>query len=262
MLKDNFLKKLFESKRPAIGTWNIINSYMVVDVIASSGIDFIVFDAEHGAIDFDTAQLMGGICESYSVSPIMRVGEINESLILRALDIGMHGVQLPNIGSKDDAEKFVSFAKYPPVGTRGFSPYTKAGLYDSSNGGRLISAANSNTLLIANVEGEDGFRNLDDISKVEGIDIVFIGLFDLSKSLGLAGQVEHPKVLEKLDEAISIVHGNNKLVGSIASNLGMLKQMQAKNIDYLTYSVDTGIIKEAYELMIDSFRGQGYSGER
>lgn len=257
MLKDNYLKKIFESKKKAIGTWNIINSHMVVDVIASSGVDFIVIDAEHGAIDFDTAQLMGGICESYSVSPIMRVGEINESLILRALDIGMHGVQLPNIGTREDAERFVSLAKYPPLGMRGFSPYTKAGLYDSSNGGRLVSAANSNVLLIANVEGEEGFANLDEISKVQGIDVIFIGLFDLSKSLGLAGQVQHPKVLKKLDEAISIVHRNNKLVGSIASNLEMLEQLQRKEIDYLTYSVDTGMIKEAYKLMIDTYRGQG-----
>jgi 4-hydroxy-2-oxoheptanedioate aldolase len=255
MLKKNFLKEKLNNNQLTIGTWNIINSTMVVDVIASSGIDFIVIDAEHGSISYETAQTMISICESYDVTPIMRVGEINESLILRALDIGVHGVQLPNITTADNAKQFVQFAKYPPVGIRGFSPYTKAGLYDVINGKEMPKIANENTLLIANVEGQDGMNNLEDIVQVDGIDIIFIGLFDMSKSLGVPGDVENPKVIEKLDEAIKIIHKYGKKVGSIASNLNMLKTLKNKNIDYLTYSVDTGMIKESYYKMLESFRG-------
>lgn len=255
MLKKNFLKEKLEKNELALGTWNIINSPMVVDVIASSGIDFIVIDAEHGSISYETAQTMISICESYNVTPIMRIGEINESLILRALDIGIHGVQLPNISTEEDAKAFVNFAKYPPIGIRGFTPYSKAGLYDVKNGTKLTQIANENTLLIANIEGEDGMSNLDSIVQVDGIDIVFIGLFDMSKSLGVPGEVQHPKVIQKLDEAIKIIHKNGKKVGSIASNLEMLKILKSKKIDYLTYSVDTGMIKESYQHMINNFRG-------
>jgi len=255
MLKKNYLKEKLDNNKLTIGTWNIINSTMVIDVIASSGLDFIVIDAEHGAISYETAQTMISICESYNVTPIMRVGEINESLILRALDIGVHGVQLPNISTAKDAERFVKFAKYPPIGIRGFSPYTKAGLYDVSRGKEMPNIANNNTLLIANVEGEEGMNNLEEIVKVVGIDVIFIGLFDMSKSLGIAGDVQHPKVISKLDEAIEIIHKNGKKVGSIASNIDMLEMLKKKNIDYLTYSVDTGIIKESYVNMINSFRG-------
>ena len=253
MLKKNFLKEKLDKNKLTIGTWNIINSPMVVDVIASSGIDFIVIDAEHGSISYETAQSMISICESYNVTPIMRVGEINESLILRALDIGNHGVQLPNITTAEDAKQFVKFAKYPPIGERGFSPYTKAGLYDVSNGKKMPAIANKNTLLIANVEGEEGIQNLQEIVNVDGIDIIFIGLFDMSKSLGIAGDVENPRVIEKLDKAIEVIHNSGKKVGSIASNLNMLKILKEKNIDYLTYSVDTGMIKESYVNMIKKF---------
>jgi 4-hydroxy-2-oxoheptanedioate aldolase len=255
MLKKNYLKEKLDNNNLTIGTWNIINSPMVVDVIASSEIDFIVIDAEHGSISYETAQSMISICESYNVTPIMRVGEINESLILRALDIGIHGVQLPNITTAKDAKQFVQFAKYPPMGIRGFSPYTKAGLYDVANGKNMPKIANENTLLIANVEGVDGMNNLEEISKVDGIDVIFIGLFDMSKSLGIVGDVENPKVIAKLDEAIEIIHKNSKKVGSIASNINMLKVLKNKNIDYLTYSVDTGMIKESYQNMINNFRG-------
>jgi len=253
MLKTNHLKQKLLNGELTLGTWNIIDSPMVVDVIASSGIDFIVIDAEHGAISYETAQIMGGLCESYGVTPIMRVGEINESLILRALDIGMHGVQLPNITTKQDALDFVRYAKYPPIGIRGFSPYTKAGQYDVKNGPMLTQKANENTLLIANVEGEDGIANLEEIVRVEGIDVIFIGLFDMSKSLGVPGEVEHPKVLETLDKAIALIHANGKKVGSIASNMAMLKKLQSKGIDYLTYSVDTGMLKESYQLLVQNF---------
>jgi 4-hydroxy-2-oxoheptanedioate aldolase len=253
MLRKNYLKEKLEKNRQTIGTWNIIDSTMVVDVIASSGIDFIVIDAEHGSISYETAQAMITICESYKVSPIMRVGEINESLILRALDIGSHGVQLPNITTAEDAKKFVKFAKYPPIGIRGFSPYTKAGLYDVINGKTMPVIANKNTLLIANVEGKEGIENLQEIVEVDGIDVIFIGLFDMSKSLGIPGDVQNPIVMEKLDKAIEIIHGNGKKIGSIASNLDMLQLLKEKKIDYLTYSVDTGIIKESYVNIINKF---------
>lgn len=256
MLKTNYLKRKLANNQKTLGTWNIIDSPMIVDIIASSGVDFIVIDAEHGAISFETAQIMGGLCESHGVTPIMRVGEINESLILRALDIGMHGIQLPNITTKEDALDFVNFAKYPPLGVRGFSPYTKAGQYDVKNGPILTKTANENTLLIANVEGEEGMSNLEEIVQVEGIDVIFIGLFDMSKSLGVPGEVEHPKVIEALDKAISMIHSHGKKVGSIASNIKMLKKLQNKNIDYLTYSVDTGMIKESYQNVVTNFNSE------
>jgi 4-hydroxy-2-oxoheptanedioate aldolase len=253
MLRKNYLKEKLEKNNQTLGTWNIINSSMVVDIIASSGIDFLIIDAEHGSISYEAAQSMITICESYGVSPIMRVGEINESLILRALDIGIHGVQLPNITTANDAKQFVNFAKYPPLGVRGFSPYTKAGLYDVTNGRELSQQANKNTLLIANVEGVDGIKNLEEIACVDGIDVIFIGLFDMSKSLGVAGDVENPLVIKELDKAIKIIHTYGKKVGSIASNAEMLKILKSKKIDYITYSVDSGMLKESYVNILNKF---------
>ncbi len=253
MLSKNYLQEKLTNNQQTIGTWNIINSPMLVDVIASTGIDFIIIDAEHGNFSYETAQTLVSICQSYQVSPIMRVGEINESLILRALDIGMHGVQLPNIQTAEDAQMFVQYAKYPPMGVRGFSPYTKAGLYDVNNAKTMPEIANNNTLLIANVEDEIGLKNLDSIAKTDGIDVVFIGLFDLSKSLGIPGDISNEKVMNKLDEAVKIIHNNHKKVGSIASTPEMLSILKDKKLDYVTYSVDTGMVQNAYKDIIDKF---------
>jgi 4-hydroxy-2-oxoheptanedioate aldolase len=253
MLSKNYLKEKLTDNQQTIGTWNIINSPMLVDVIASTKVDFIIIDAEHGSFSYETAQTLVSICQSHHVSPIMRVGDINESLILRALDIGMHGVQLPNIQTAKDAQMFVNYAKYPPMGVRGFSPYTKAGLYDVNNATTMPEIANNNTLLIANVEDEIGLKNLDSIAKIDGIDVIFIGLFDLSKSLGMPGDINNEEVINKLDDAVEIIHNNHKKVGSIASTLEMLKILKDKEIDYITYSVDTGVVKNAYQEIINNF---------
>jgi 4-hydroxy-2-oxoheptanedioate aldolase len=165
----------------------------------------------------------------------------------------MHGVQVPNISTRDDAIQLVKFAKYPPWGMRGFSPYTKAGLYDFSRGTEMPHLANNNTLVIANVEGTEGIKNLPAICSVANLDIVFIGLFDLSKSLGLPGQVEHPDVLEALEGALDTIKQNGKYSGSIASNFRMLDKLKGYDIDYVTYSVDTGMLKETYQKVVSAY---------
>ncbi|MBU0591899.1 MAG: aldolase/citrate lyase family protein [archaeon] len=256
MMNENRLKKKLENNEKTLGTWCVVDSPTVVDIMATTGLDFIIIDAEHGPISYETAQCMVMACESHNVSPIMRVGELNEALVLRALDIGIHGLQMPNISNSEDATEFVRLAKYPPIGIRGFSPYTKAGLYDFNNGRELTKKANENVLLIANVEGVEGVENIEEISKVKHIDIIFVGLFDLSKSLGIPGDVENPKVMEKLKHVIDVVKKNGKKVGSIASNKKMLKQLMKLDIDYVTYSVDSGMIKEAYSEIVEEFRNE------
>jgi len=254
MFNKNFLLNKLSNNEQVIGTWNIINSPMLIDVIASSKLDFIIVDAEHGSFTYETAALMVSICEANEVSPIMRIGEINESKILRALDIGMHGIQIPNIRTSKDAENFIKFAKYPPVGNRGFSPFTKAGLYDIGNAESLPEKANANSLLIVNIEDQFGLENIGAIAEIKEIDIIFIGLFDLSKSLGLPGQINNKKVLKKLQYAIDIVHKKNKKIGSIASSFEMMDTLKEFGVDYITYSVDTGVIKSAFKDILKKFR--------
>lgn len=253
MIGKNFLKERLKTGKAALGTWCVIDSPTVVDIISSTGIDFLIIDAEHGPISFETAQNMVRACVANGVSPVMRVGEINESLILRALDIGVHGLQIPNIDSLEAAKEMVKFSKYPPDGERGFSPYTKAGSYDRLNGKRLAEEANANTLLIANIESEAAIASLSDIASLDMLDVLFIGLFDLSKSLGVPGDVTNKKVIDCLKKSVEIVHSKGKLIGSIAADEDMLKLLQDIGVDYITYSVDSGMLKDAYKNVVSCF---------
>jgi len=254
MLKTNFLKSKLEKGVQTIGTWNIINSAVVADVISSCNLDFLVVDGEHGSFSYETAQNIVLACESNNVSPIMRIGEITENNILRALDIGVHGIQIPCISSCSELDKVVNFSKYPPKGKRGFSPFTRSGLYDQSNASKMTSIANKNTLLIAGIENMEGIEVLPKLLEFEDLDIVFIGLYDLSKSMGIPGQIEDKKILTILDDIIKETHNAGKKIGTIATSLEFLKLLKNKKMDYITYSVDTGMLKNVYKDLLSNFK--------
>jgi len=254
MLKTNFLKSKLERGVQTIGTWNIINSPVVADVISSCELDFLIVDGEHGSFSYETAQNIVFACESNDVSPIMRIGEISENNILKALDIGVHGIQIPCISSCAELENVINFSKYPPDGKRGFSPFTKSGLYDQSNASTMTSLANRNTLLIAGIESMEGIKILPKLLDYNDLDVVFIGLYDLSKSMGIPGEIENNEILTILDDIILETHNAGKKIGTIATSTDFLKVLKNKNIDYITYSVDTGMLKNSYKDLVNNFK--------
>lgn len=236
-----------------IGTWVNIPSVIVTDIIASSGIDFIIIDSEHGPINFETAQNMVISCESRNVSPVMRVGGIHEADILKAMDIGIHCIQIPNISERTDIENLIKMVKYPPVGKRGFSPFTRAGNYSIEYARELTAKANENVLTAIHIEGEEALDNIEEILSFKELDIIFIGLFDISKSLGIAGDVKNPKVINILRKLTQKINNAGKYPGTIVNSMEQFKKFIGFGIKYLTYSVDCEIISSSYKNIVSAF---------
>jgi len=254
MLKENFLLEKIKAKQPVIGTWSVIPSTVVADILASSGLDFVILDSEHGPLGFETIQTMAIACESRQVSPVVRVSGVQEREILKALDIGAHCIQVPNVTTAEHVKQIVNFAKYPPMGNRGFSPFTRAGGYRGSNGKTLTSQANQNTLVAIHIEGQDAVDQIDKILAIDGLDIVFIGLFDLSKALGVAGEIENPKVLEIFDYLVQKIDQAGKVPGTIVTNESQLEAALRIGVRYITYSVDCDILVNQYAGISESFK--------
>lgn len=253
-MKINHLKNKLESGKSVIGTFSVIPSTIVTDIIASSGLDFIVIDGEHGPINFETAQNMIIACESRYISPAVRVSGVNENEILKALDIGAHCVHIPNVTSKKELLSAVKFAKYPPVGKRGFSPFTRAGGYSGKSAKSHTHTANTNTLLAIHIEGTEAIENIDVLLKFKELDIVFVGLFDLSKSLGKPGQVNDPKVLNLLRKVVDKTLRAGKTPGTIATSFQQLELLLSCGIKYITYSVECDIIIDSFCKINQHFR--------
>ena len=254
MLKQNFLKEKLMRGKAVVGTWMIIPSAKVSDIIASSGLDFLIIDSEHGPINFETAELMAIACENNSASPVMRVSGVQEGEILKALDIGVHCVQIPNVTTTEQAKQAISFAKYPPVGNRGFSPFTRVGQYTSVHAKELTQRTNENVLVAMHIEGKEAADNIDGILNVKELDIVFIGLYDISKSLGISGDIDNHKVMKILRETSKKINDAGKYPGSIVTSTEQMKRFIDDGIKYITFSVDCEIIKNNYKAITKSFR--------
>jgi 4-hydroxy-2-oxoheptanedioate aldolase len=231
----------------------MIPSPSLVEAIGYSGLDFIVIDAEHGPVEVQTAENIVRAAEITGMVPIIRVPNNESHLILRALDIGAHGVQVPHISTKKEAESAVEYSKYHPQGKRGLSPFTRAGKYGSAVENHTLRI-NEKVIVVVNIEGTEGIQNLKEITNVPDVDIIFIGPYDLSQSLGKPGQVEDPEVINFIKDNVKLVKKKGKSCGSFARDLKYLEILVDCGVQYITYMVDSSMILQSYKNFMESFK--------
>ena len=186
-------KARLRNQEQIIGTWITCPSPHSLDAICRSQIDFVILDQEHGSITSSDLLPLINTAIRHNTVPIVRPSNIDLQLCQTALDSGAFGLQFPNINNKDDACLAASYSKYPPLGIRGFSPFVPASSY-LNNGIEWNSSANEDNSIILNIEGKDAIRNAEDICMINDCDCIFIGLFDLSKALGIPGKVKDPEL--------------------------------------------------------------------
>jgi len=250
-LKINNLKKALEEGKTVSGPFLKFTDPAAVEVMGFAGFDFVIIDEEHGPISMQSAQNMIRAAESVNITPVIRVGSNDEALILRALDIGAQGIEIPQINKKSDAIQAVKSVKYSPQGERGMCRYVRAANYSSMDKFKYFKCANRETMIIAHIEGIEGIKNLDEILSVQGIDVIFIGPYDLSQSLGIPGEVNHPLVIEKMQEVVSKCKEKNVAVGTFADDIKTAKSWISLGVQYMAFSVDVGILYETSKNIVD-----------
>lgn len=184
-------RRLSDASTPLTSVVCTIPSATVTQAIAASGVDSVIVDLEHGAVDYGSAHAMIAATAGTSCAPLVRVAENDEAQVKRALDLGAEGIVFPLIRTGDDAKRAVASLRYPPRGTRGFGPFiaqsrwqTTLPAYQRDVEDQLVTC-----LLIETTEAVD---NIEDICAVEGVDMLVLAAFDLSTSLGVSGQFDHP----------------------------------------------------------------------
>jgi 4-hydroxy-2-oxoheptanedioate aldolase len=237
-----FKAKLAEG--PVFGIFSKTSDPAFVEAAGHSGLDFIIIDLEHGPNSVETAQDLIRGAQIAGILPIVRVKEDRLSVIGEVLDIGAAGVQAPQIVDAASARSVVERAKFAPAGARGVCRFVRAADYSSLDRDRYFREANE-ALVIAQLEGTEALRNVQSILGVQGIDIVFIGPYDLSKSLGVTGQVGHPLVLEKMTYLVELCSQNGLAAGTFVDTLDSAEKWIAAGVRYIAYSVDVGIFTES-----------------
>lgn len=252
------LKQRLQQGETLLGPFVIVPSCTLVDTLGYAGMDFCILDTEHGPLGIERCADLVIAAQGSGVAPVIRVGGNDERLILRALDIGADGVQVPQINVRGDAEQVVHAAKYSPDGQRGLSLFTRAGHYFREGGavdGRChTDRQNGETTVVVHIEGRRGLDNLEEIMEVPGIDVLFLGPYDISQSLGIPGQVRTPQVEKALRSAAEQARRAGRAVGSYAKDTEMAKWLLDLGIQYLSINVDATIYMQACERIVRELR--------
>jgi len=253
-LYKNYLKKALQDGETIFGPFLKFTDPAAVEIMGFAGFDFVIIDEEHGPISVQNAQNMIRAAESVNITPVIRVSNNDETLILRALDIGAQGIEIPQINSKFDAMRAVKSVKYSPQGERGVCRYVRAANYSSMDKFKYFRFANQETMIIAHIEGVEGINNLEEILSVTGIDVVFIGPYDLSQSLGIPGRVNHALVVKKMKEVVSVCRKNNTAVGTFVDDIQTAINWTSLGVQYISFSVDVGILYEASKQIVEKLK--------
>ena len=228
-----------------LGTWTVLPSPAVINVIAAAGFDYVIIDMEHGPMTFEKAEDMVRAAESKGCTPLLRVPANEEWLILRGLEIGSHGILVPQITNKEAAQKAISAMKYYPQGTRGFSPYTRSGGYTSLKAKTLAKRKNRETLTALLVEGVEGIKNLGEILKIRHLDLIYLGTYDLTQSAGHPGEPDHPEVQKFVKKCVKQIRNKGVAVGCLAESQVKVKQWKKLGIQFIAYGADCSLLYHA-----------------
>lgn len=247
----HFREKLEEG--PVFGPFMKTCDPAFVEVAGYAGCDFAILDMEHGPAEAAMLQNHIRAAQIAGVLPIVRVKELSDTDISKALDIGAAGVQIPQVSSAGQAREAVRAARFYPRGERGVCRFVRAAQYSSLDRNDYFRQANE-ALVIIQLEGREAMEALEEIMEVEGIDILFIGPYDLSQSLGLPGQTMHPEVVAAMKNILRRASEKGILVGTFTDSRESLKLWMEAGIRYLSYSVDVGIFLEACKGLKDGFQ--------
>lgn len=240
-------------KEGVVGIFSKTEDPAFVEAMGYAGADFIIIDLEHGPNTIRSAQNLIRAAEISGVFPIVRVKEDNLSVISEALDICAKGIQIPQITNKEAAEMVIKRAKFSPLGERGVCRFVRAAGYSSKDRFEYFKEAND-IVIIVQIEGQEGIDNLNEILEVEGIDVIFIGPYDLSQSLGVVGDIDNPLVEEKMLEIINKCRDKNIAVGTFTDTVKNASKWRNLGVSYIAYSVDVGIFHDAIKNKIGEIK--------
>ncbi|KMO87141.1 aldolase [Megasphaera cerevisiae DSM 20462] len=250
----NTFKERLKNGEKLFGPFLNMNYPAVVEIAGLAGFDFVIIDNEHGEIPLEATVDLIRAAKLAQIPAIVRVYEGNPELVDKALDLGADGVQIPNIGSKEAAEIAVQAAKFAPMGNRGCNRFVRAGKYGSISKENFFGRANDKTAVVLQVEGQDGVQALPDILTVKGVDVLFVGPYDLSASLGIPGQVDHPKVIEQMEHIMEQAAKVGVAIGFFVDDVQKAVEWRNRGVQYVSFSSDVGELYVRFKENADYFK--------
>ncbi|MHB0877415.1 MAG: HpcH/HpaI aldolase family protein [Anaerolineae bacterium] len=224
------------------------------DILAPAQLDFVLFDIEHTVYGLETLGPLFLSCRAAGVVPIVRVPGFSGHYMPRALDAGALGVMMPNVETREQAEAMVAATRYPPDGTRGMGLGGAHTWYRSIDPEEYRAWANDNIVLIAQIESTVGLANVEEIAAVPGIDVAWVGHTDLSLSLGIVGQYDHPTYLDALRRVAAACRRAGKGAGIQPRSVALAEAWCDLGYNVISLATDIGVYQSAVTQSVAALR--------
>jgi len=254
-MTENPLKTKLSRGQPIFGIWSIIPSPIAIEIFGLAGMDFQILDMEHGV--FDLQALDAGIraCEAVDCSPLVRVPGVAPFVIQSVMDLGAHGIVVPQVMDEDAARAAVHCMKYAPEGTRGYNPFTRAALYSNpptNETGKLNNRFGFSSVII---ESEGAFKALDKILNIPDLDMIYVGIYDLAVALGCKGDTHNLRVVNLVEASVRRIRKAGKAAGMMVKTQQEMEKALQLGANVLVFAVDTFLIHRAALEAVGLFRG-------
>jgi 4-hydroxy-2-oxoheptanedioate aldolase len=238
---------------PVIGPFSLTTDPALVEIMGWAGFDYVVLDLEHGPSSLQNLQNLVRAAEVAGIYPLVRTKEGNLAMIGEALDVGAGGVVVPQVASARQAEAAVRRARFAPRGERGVNPCVRAARYSAMGRFEYFSAAGE-AVIVLQIEGRQAVENLDEILQVDGVDVLFVGPYDLSQSLGVVGQVDHPLVVETITRIVGRCVEKGVCAGLFCSTPEAARHWMGQGARFISYGIDTGLFTAACRSAVKEVR--------
>lgn len=222
----------------------------IAQILRLAGAEFAMFDMEHSGLGFETLKTLTATCRGLGIVPMVRVPRGEYHFLARALDVGAQGVMVPMVESVAQARAIAEATRYPPTGRRGAAFGFAHDDYAPGDVAAKMRAFDARNLVIAQIETERGLDAVEEIAATEGIDVLWVGHFDLTNFLGVPGAFDSPAYLDAISRVVAAGRRHGKGLGFMATDAGWASRYRGLGFNVLAAGTDQGVLMNGYRAIL------------
>lgn len=244
-LKENRVKKALKENRVCIGTMvSSFRSPQIAQIWGACGWDYFIMDTEHSFFDYETLADIMTVARTEEITPLVRVASNTYPLLARVLDVGALGVICPRVDTPEEVRQILNACKYPPLGQRGLSMSNIHHAHRGTSQREYVEWANANSLIVIQPETETAVENIEKLVSIPGVDAVMIGPNDLSLSMGISGEFNHPRMVAAYERVIAACRRHGVAPGVHMMDLNSAQHWIGKGMRFVTFMNDLRFMME------------------
>jgi len=246
-MQTNTAKRRLEAGRTVYGT-SLTECFdaEIAILLKAAGFDFFFTDTEHATADYHEIQGLCRAARGAGITPLVRVTDSAPFLITRALDVGAMGIVVPRVHTAEQARTVVNAMKYPPEGNRGFGMRGIITDFTWTNARDEMASANGETLAVLQIESREGLENVEEIAATPGLDVLFVGPYDLTISMGIAEEFRGERFWRAVERVAAACEANGVAPGLQTGDKWIFREAQKRGVRFLLYSNDVTVLFEGY----------------